>query len=126
LQHEQARIVAQHIQATEDLIEESLQEQAALDVVEAPIEPDMRPDFIKEIQEHKTRLLNVFRNRPSEQVSYEVREHIRRMEALWASLTDAEKHQYADWHTANIQDKGLEAILIDLVSSPEARKIPIT
>jgi hypothetical protein len=60
LQDEQARIVARHVQATKDLIEESIQEQAALEVVEAPTEPDTRPDFIEEIQERKVKLLNVF------------------------------------------------------------------
>jgi hypothetical protein len=40
-------------------------------------------------------------------------------------LSDSEKQAYVEWHTANIQDKGLQATLIDLISSLEARKIPI-
>jgi hypothetical protein len=100
--------------------------QAVLDIMESPNEPDTRPDFIKEIQERKRKLLTVLKSRSSDEVSYEVQEHIRRMEALWATLTNTEKQQYADWHKANIQDEWLKATLIDLVSSPEARKIPIT
>lgn len=125
LRDEQAKIMAQHVQATEESAAESAQEQVMLEGLETHDEPDTRPDFIKEIQERRMKLLTVFRVGTSDQIAYEVREHIRRMDNTWLTMRETEKKQYADWHTTNIQDKGLKAPLIDLVSSLKAKKIPI-
>jgi hypothetical protein len=125
MKDEQARIMAQHIEATPESIVEGMQEQAALESLETHDEPDTRPDFVKEIQEHRRKLLSVVCDDTPDQTAYEVREQIRWMDNLRISLSDSGKQVYAEWPTANIQDKGLQATPIDLISSPGVRKIPI-
>jgi hypothetical protein len=126
IHEEEARIEAKHIIPTDESIEEGAREQHVLEALESPSAPDTRPEWEKEIQNAKARLWEGIKNGTSEQVGYMIREHIRLMEGLWDTMTDSEKLEYGNWYTMNIQGKGLGASLLDIISSPEARKIPIT
>jgi DNA-binding FadR family transcriptional regulator len=50
--------------------------------LETHYEPDTRPDFIKEITERHRKLLSIIRDGSPDEIAYEVREHIRRMDNL--------------------------------------------
>jgi hypothetical protein len=50
---------------------------------------------------------------------------MRKVDRIWDALTDQELNAYKDWHDVRIRDKGLQAIVIDSISSLDARKIPI-
>jgi hypothetical protein len=47
------------------------------------------------------------------------------MNHLWESMSKDQKDMYDQWHATNIKEKGLKATVIDLISSLEARRIPI-
>jgi hypothetical protein len=67
IQDEEARIRAQFAEATPEAIEESNREQLVLESLEAHEDLKNLPDFLKEIQERKRRLLTVIRSKhPSE------------------------------------------------------------
>jgi hypothetical protein len=48
--------------------------------------------FIKEIYDRRLRLMTVVRDGTPEQIFYDVREHIRRMDRLWESLSDEDRN----------------------------------
>jgi hypothetical protein len=126
MQDEEARIQAQFSDATPEAIEESNREQIVLESLEAHEDLRELPDFPKEIQERRRQLLTIIRMETSERIASECREHIRRMNHIWKSTTKEQKDTYDEWHTKDIREKGLSATLIDLISSLEARRIPVT
>jgi hypothetical protein len=120
MRDEEALIQAQAAEATQESIDESNREQLIREELETHEDLLEPPDFIREIQQRKDHLLRVIREDTPEKVSYEVREHIRRMTHLWESMTKDQKAMYEQWHATNIKEPGLKTKLIDIIASLEA------
>jgi hypothetical protein len=125
MRDEAAMIQAHSAEATQESIDESNREQLIREELETHEDLLQPPDFIREIQQRKDHLLRVIREDTPEKISYEIREHIRRMSHLWESMTTDQKAMYEQWHATNIKEPGLKTKLIDIIASLEARKIPI-
>jgi DNA-binding Lrp family transcriptional regulator len=105
MQDEEARIQAQFAEATSEPIEQTNREQIVLESFEAHEDLRELPDFLIEIQERRRQLLTIIRTETSERIASKCREHIRRMNHLWESMTNEQNDAHDEWHTKNIWHK---------------------